>query len=228
MNFYGSKYCISLLFAIYVLGTSACNSTRFVKPLAKKEVAIGLDFGGPIIDFQDAKIPVPFSSITVGYGVDSTFTAFGSVYLTSAVFGTIQWDLGVLKELVRPKKGYIPGLSIAPSVQMMVDVFDGNFRAYPVIDINLYWQYIPKFKNYFYFNWGSWFDFWQRAQGQPNPNIYYPSFSVGHTFENKKMRYTLEGKYIAPFTSNQGTPVQFNGTDGKGTWGFYFSIYRKF
>ena len=222
------KYCIPLLFVVYLLGTTACNTTRIVKPLAKKEVAVGIDVGGPIIDLFDTKIPVPFSSITAAYGIDSTLTAFAGVHITSAVFGTIHWDLGVVGEIIHPQKGYIPGLSIGPSVQMMTDVFQGNFRLYPVVDVNLYWQYLPKHQHYFYLNWGSWFDFWQRAHGQPNTKIYYPSFSLGHTFENKKMRYTLEAKYMAPGEQSGGTPVVFNGVAGQGAWGVYISIFRKF
>jgi hypothetical protein len=51
---------------------------------------------------------------------------------------------------------------------------------------------------------------------------------LGHTFENKKMRYTIEGKYITPGLANGGTPVKFNGIDGHGAWGVYLSIFRKF
>ncbi|WMX17423.1 MULTISPECIES: hypothetical protein [unclassified Aureispira] len=222
------KQCIPLLLITYLVVLSACNSTRIVKPLEKKEVAVGLDFGGPIIDFSGTKIPVPFSSVTVGYGVDSNLTVFGAAHITSAIFGTIQWDLGVVGEVLRPQKGYLPGLSIGASSQMFVDVFKANFRLYPVLDVNLYWNYIPKHKHYFYLNWGSWFDFWQRAQGRVNTQLYYPSFSLGHTFENKKMRYTIEGKYIAPGISNMGTPLKFNGVDGYGSWGVYISVYRKF
>lgn len=222
------KKWITLMILLYLITFTACNSTRIVKPLAKKEVAVGLDLGGPFIDFKDAKIPIPFSSITAAYGIDSTFTAFASVYITSAVFGTIQWDMGVLKQIARPSKGYIPGFSVGTNMQMMVDAYSGNFRLYPIVDLNLYWKYLPKHQHYFYLNWGSWFDFWQRAHGQVNTNIYYPSFSAGHTFENKKMRYTLEAKYIAPNIGNGGTPVHFNGSGGQGAWGVYFSIYRKF
>lgn len=223
------KHHICILVAIgYLVLFSACNATRFVKPLAQKEVAVGLDLGGPIVNFGSLTLPVPLSSVTAGYGIDSTFTAFGAFHITSAVFGTIQWDLGVLKEIVRPSKGYIPGLSLGASTQMSVDVFEGAFRLYPVIDINLYWQYLPKHKHYFYFNWGSWFDFWQRAHAQPNTNIYYPSFSIGHTFDTKKMRYTIEGKYMAPNHESGGAPVTFNGIGGQGAWGVYLSIYRKF
>ncbi|BDS11341.1 hypothetical protein [Aureispira anguillae] len=222
------KYYIPILLVAYLWTMSACNTTRIVKPLAKKELAVGVDLGGPIIDFSTAKIPVPFSSLTFGYGIDSNVTVFGAAHITSAIFGTIQWDMGVVGEVLHPQKGYIPGLSIGASSQMMVDVFKGNFRMYPVLDVNLYWEYLPKHQHYFYFNWGSWFDLWERAHGQVNTNLYYPSFSLGHTFENKKMRYTIEGKYIAPTISNMGTPLHFNGIDGRGSWGVYVSIYRKF
>ena len=213
---------------LYLFALSACNTTRIVKPLAQKEIAVGLDFGGPIIDFQALKIPVPFTTITGAYGIDSSLTVYGALHLTSAVFGTIQWDIGVLKGLLKPQKGYVPGISIGASTQMMVDVFEGNFRLYPVVDVNFYWKYLKKKEHYFYFNYGSWFDFWQKAHQQPNVKVYYPSFSVGHTFENKKMRYTIEAKYMDPGSSNLGNPVHFNGIGGQGSWGAYISIFRKF
>ena len=55
---------VGLGLVLYLFALSACNTTRIVKPLAQKEIAVGLDFGGPIIDFQALKIPVPFTSIT--------------------------------------------------------------------------------------------------------------------------------------------------------------------
>jgi len=218
---------ILLLLIIGSFLMAACNTSRIVKPLKAKETAIGLDFGGPIIDFAGAKIPIPLSSISVGHGVDSTFTLFGGLHITSLVFGTVQVDAGMVKEVLHPR-GAIPGISIAPIANVMVDGFEGNFRIYPQVDVNLYWQYLPKHEHYFYITWGSWFDLWKLAHNAPKPSLYYPTFALGHTFENKKMRYTLEAKYLAPNIDNQGGPVQYNGSDGRGSWGVYISIFRKF
>ena len=43
------KFYILIVIAIYV-GVSSCSTTRVVKPLEKKQVAIGVDLGGPIVD----------------------------------------------------------------------------------------------------------------------------------------------------------------------------------
>lgn len=223
-----SIHIIKLAVIIFTISFMSCNTTRIVKPLKTKEFTVGLDFGGPLIDFSSLVIPVPFSSATVGYGIDTSMTVFGSFQITSAVFGTIHWDIGLLREVYKSKKAYLPSISLAASTQMMVDVFEANFRLYPVIDANFYWHYWKGKQHYFYFNWSSWFDFWTKAHNQPKNRAYYPSFALGHTFENKKMRYTIEAKYIDPFSSNQGVPVQFNGIGGMGSWGVYLSIFRKF
>lgn len=222
------KYCIPLLAFLYVLATSACNTTRIVKPLKAKEWAVGIDVGGPIIDFRSNKIPVPFSTINVARGLDSNMTVFGAVHLTSAFLGNVQLDFGVLRQFLAPKKGYIPGLSLAGSLQTMVNTTGGEFRLYPTIDVNFYWQYWKGKQHFAYVNWGSWFDFFVDAGGQPNQQVYFPVLSIGHTFENKTMRYTLEGKYMGWGIENGGTPVKFNGVGGYGSWGVYFSIHRKF
>ena len=221
------KYGILGLLIAYMLGTTACNTTRFVKPLKKKELAVGLDFGGPIIDFQDLKIPVPFTSVSVGYGIDSTFTVFGGAHITSAVFGTAQLDLGVVKQILAPK-GFRPGISISPVVNMMVDGFRGSFRLYPQVDVNLYWKYLPRHDHFFYLNWSSWLDFWNQPHNNASYRYYHPALGLGHTFENKKMRYTLEAKYMGFNHENGGTPVKFNGSGGYGSWGAYISVIRKF
>ncbi|MCP4442446.1 MAG: hypothetical protein GY810_26360 [Aureispira sp.] len=208
---------------------SACSTSRLVRPLDKKEVAIGLDFGGPIIDFAGAKIPIPLSSITAGYGIDSTFTVYGSLHTTDLAFRLFHLEAGVLKELTSPKKGWIPGISVGASSHFMVDGWEGNFRAYPQLDLNFYWQYLKKHRHFFYFNWTSWFDFWTtKAHNQPNYNLYIPSFGLGHTFITKKWRYTVEVKWLAPSLSNRDITVSYNGIGRQGSVGVYLSFYRTF
>ncbi len=221
------KYIFFILFPLYLLGFSACNTTRFVKPLKQKEVAVGLDFGGPLINFGKAKIPVPFSSVAVGYGVDSTFTVFGGLHITALAFGTAQLDLGITKQVLAPQKGWIPGISLSPKLNLMADVFKGNFRIYPELGSNFYWKYLKKQDHFFYLAVASWFDFWPTQKGLPKQYLH-PVFALGHTFENAKMRYTVEAKLIGVNSSNKGGPIQFNGIGDRGTWGFYISVFRKF
>ena len=227
-NLKNMKYTIYTLLGVFLLSFTACNTTRFVKPLDKKEVAVGFDLGGPIVDLFGAKIPLPFTSVSVGYGIDSTFTAFTGLHTTAAAFGTIQLDLGGTKEILAPKKGWIPGFSVSPVVNVMADVFQGNFRVYPQVDVNLYWQYWKNKEHYFYVNCANWFDLYPKAYKGLPETMWNPVVGLGHTFENKKMRYTIEAKYMGFGEPSGGTPLIYNGIGGEGSFGLYFSLCRKF
>jgi hypothetical protein len=205
---------------------SACSATRIVKPLGKKEVAVGFDFGGPIIDFAGIKIPVPFTSFTGAYGIDSTMTAFGSLHTTALAAGVFQMELGVVKDILPAREGRRFNISGAAITHFMVR---DRFRFYPEIDINAHWQYSSKYKHFAYFSIANWFDLTRLgAHGVPNRERYIPNFALGHTFVSKKMRYTLELRLLAPFSSNENIVVDFNGLANRGSFGFYFSMYRCF
>ena len=58
-------------FVALVLG--ACAPARFVEPLEKGELTVGGSLGGPVISFG-GPIPMPLSSVEVGYGLDTNLT----------------------------------------------------------------------------------------------------------------------------------------------------------
>lgn len=221
------KYMSLLGLALILSLFASCSATRIVKPLKAKEKAIGFDFGGPIIQFG-APIPMPLTSVSAAYGIDSMTTVFGGLHTTAMLFGNLQMDVGLLRDLL-PAKGRRPGISVAPIANIMLPFSSGEFRLYPELDINVHWQYSLKRRNFFYFSFASWFDLWaKKAHGVTNTTHYVPSFALGHTFENKKMRYGLEFRLIAPFTNNDNVVVDYIGLGKQGAFGFYFSINRKF
>lgn len=223
-----TQLCLGLMALVYLCTFTACSTTRIVKPLQAKEVMVSADFGGPLIGFSGATIPIPFSSITGAYGIDSNLTVFTGIHTTAALFGVIQMDLGAIYRVYQSKKQYIPSISTALSTHLLLDVHKANFKAYPVVDVNLYWQYLKSGNNYIYLNWSSWFDFWERANGEPNAKPYRPSFGLGHTFENAKMRYTIEAKYMLPGERSGFSPVEYVGINGRGGVGVYIGVSRKF
>ena len=223
-------FSLGLVALLYLSTMTACNTTRIVKPLKAKEAMVQLDFGGPLIDFAGAVIPLPFSSIMGAYGVDSNLTVFGGVNITSALYGNGHVDAGIVYRLHRSKKCYLPSISGGLSSQFIFDM-DGkqpSFRAYPVVDVNLYWQYLKSGNNFVYLNFGSWIDLWEKAGGTYNDRAFNPTFALGHTFENAKMRYTIEAKYMLPGVESGGSPVVYNGINGYGSFGIYLGISRKF
>src|SRR5215210_9056599 len=102
-----------ILISIFIVSLFSCAPTRFVKLLDKKQQALNLSLGGPLIDYSNLIIPMPFLTATYGYGIDSTLTGFGSLNITSAVYGNLQIEIGATKRLLQ-HQGYIPVISINP------------------------------------------------------------------------------------------------------------------
>ncbi|MCH2044624.1 MAG: hypothetical protein MK212_10950 [Saprospiraceae bacterium] len=216
-----------LYFSLFAVVLSACSTTRIVKPLAKKELAIGLDFGGPLFGFAGTTIPVPLSSLSAAYGVDSMLTTFGALHLTDAAFGLIHLEGGVVRDLYKAKPN-IPKVSAGGTAHFMLDTWQGNFRFYPQIDLNCYWTYGKKRMNYVYFTLTNWFDFFPLAHNQPNRKFYTPNLALGHTFANKHMRYTLEMKYLTPGSPNSDLIPSYRGIGGRGAVGIYMGVSYRF
>ncbi len=215
-------------FLVLLIVISSCSATRIVKPLEKNEAAVGFDFGGPIIDFAGAKIPVPFTSLSGAYGIDSVMTVWGGLHLTSMAFGNFQTDIGLLRDII-PAKGRMPGLSLAPVANLLVNFDNGDFRIYPQLDVNLHWQYSLKKRHFMYLSLSNWIDPWfRKAHNEPNNNFYALNIALGHTFVTNKMRYSLEFRWLAPHASSRNLVVSYNGIGGQGSLAFYFGLMRKF
>jgi hypothetical protein len=136
-----------MLAGLLIMAIFSCAPTRFVKPLAKKQKAINVSVGGALISYGDLTIPMPFVTATYGYGIDSTLTGFGSLNITSLVYGNAQVELGVTKQILQ-QKGAWPGISINPVANIIYRNKDAS-KFYPELDINAFWDYNQK-RNFFY------------------------------------------------------------------------------
>jgi hypothetical protein len=215
-----------IIFPSLVYFLCSCSPTRFVKPLNPKQQAVNLSVGGPVIDYSDLPIPMPFITATYGYGIDSSLTAFGSVNITSAIFGNAQVELGATKRLFKQHKS-IPGISINPVANIIYRNKDA-FKFYPQLDVNAYWDY-NKGRNFLYVGISNWFELKnKRAFGEEQPNHWLITPAIGETFVRRKWNYTIEAKVITPNVSNRSV-VEYKSPFGDhGAFGIYFSITRKF
>lgn len=218
-----SKYHLFFLLILF----AACAPNRFVKPLAKKQHAANLSFGGPLIKFGTATIPIPFLTANYGYGIDSTLTGFASFNITSALYGNFQLELGATKQFIKQRK-YIPALST--TLQLNGIYRNANAaKLYPELDINAFWEY-GKRKNFFYIGASNWFELSnKRTLGETQPNHWIFMPLVGHSFTGKKWNVTLEAKVIAPNLSNENITVDYQTPfKGHGAFGVYLGYTRKF
>lgn len=220
------KIYLNLFFFIgFAFMISNCAPTRFVTPLKKGEWAGGINIGGPLINFAGATIPVPFSSLYAGYGHTDRTTLYSGIHTTSLAFQTFQLDLGA-NYLLRKMQGNIPGISLNTTVNTMLDFREYNFRAYPSLTANLF--YDLKYGR-FYAGMDNWFDLFPNAV--PDNSIHHawvPAFHVGQAFKYQKWELNFEYKNLAPYTDNSDIVVQYAKGNGKGAHGLYLTLQRRF
>lgn len=215
------------ILALTLLVAAACAPTRFVQPLPKDHYAATASLGGPLITFSDMTIPMPLSSLAMGYGLCDRTTIFGGLHTTALAFKDIQLDLGAVHELLAQDK-IIPAISVVPVANVVLAMRDGAFRLWPEIDLNFYWDYLGN-GNLLYITSGNWFELSStRANDAKQEDHWLKNFALGHIFDSEHWQYTTELKYLVTGQPNQPSPVDYHGISGNGALGVYFAVTRKF
>tara|TARA_B110000305_G_scaffold134785_1_gene150482 strand:- start:4190 stop:4876 length:687 start_codon:yes stop_codon:yes gene_type:complete len=216
-----------LLFLSAAMLITSCGPSRFIEPLEKDQLAVGVSLGGPFIDFAGTPIPVPLTQLEVGYGLRDDLTLHGGLHTTALFFGNAQIDVGVTYLTPKLKGKWTPHISLAPSVNFIYDFNDRKAKLWPILDVNAYYNY-GKRRNYFYFGINNYFDFAGiETQGRNRYILLSPQ--VGHVFKGKERGWELftEIKFIAPYLNSASPFVPYKGITGEnGATGFYFG-FRK-
>lgn len=219
-----------LLYAVLisvVLLTQRCAPSRFVKPLAKNENALSVNLGGALIHYGKAVTPLPLTSLMYGRGLSKSTTAFGSVHLTSALFGNFQTDLGLCHRLYKNDSLRF-GITLNPAINMVYDKWEKNFRAWPQLDINAYKDMMHQ-KGFVYLGLTNWIELTStRAHGEPQNTLLLINPHVGFTYSPKKWSYSIECKFLAMNHKNVPNVVDYVGIKQHGAVGLYLNVMRKF
>ncbi|HLW39397.1 MAG TPA: hypothetical protein VKX31_03325 [Brumimicrobium sp.] len=237
------KITILLGFVFIGMLFISCGPARFVEPLAKRENAVSIDLGGPIVKIPGvATTPIPFTSITYGRGITKDLTLHGSWYSTAALFGVAQIGAGGTYGFWKSKKGN-HGVSGMVGFNTAMDIFENNFKFWPQLDAHYYWKYQSRdmvqddlfrggvlVSNLFYVGIGSWYELSRmKAHNQKQETAIIPMLNIGHDLNWKKWTFKTELKLIAPFSSNQDIVLDYVSLTGKtGATGFYIGFIRKF
>ena len=204
-----------------------CAPSRFVKPLAKKQQAASFSFGGPIIKFAGAPIPIPFTTLAYGYGLTNKITGFGSLHTTSLLFGNLQSDIGATIKLFEKENKF--GISASPALQVAYNVRNQTgLRVWPSVDVNTYFHFNKK-PSYLYAGVNSWFEFSKyKAHEQKQERHAIPNLHLGYTIVKQKWQHQFELSYLGIGISNKPGVAEYIGISDKGALGFYYSLIRKF
>ena len=219
---WASIFSLSIWFVI-----QSCNPVTLVKPLKSKQMAASASFGGPLIKFSGLVIPVPFTSLQLGYGLKEKTTITGGLNVTSLAFGVGQFDLGILQGIVNQDNSTKIGLSAYTKTHLLFDHWKSRFRWYPELGFNAYRQ-IGNEKNLLYAGASSWFETKFPKPERAAGNTWVPMLHIGYQRITEKWNFTYEVKWISPQTSNQNIVVDYIGAGQNGALGLYFGLTRKF
>ncbi len=205
--------------------TLSCAPARFVEPLNKKELAVGLSFGGPTLNYG-VPVPLPLSSLEFGYGIDSNLTCFGGLHTSALLFGNLQFDMGATYKLLNQNKT-VPNISISPGFNFISN-FDGSTKFWPIFDINAYWNYGSRL-NYFYIGFNNYFELSQTmALDQPQAQHWLFSPQIGHVLKSKTNpgQLSVELKFLGPNLDNSYAFIPYySATGNRGALGIFLG-YR--
>ena len=215
-----------IIYGLIPLLAWSCAQSRFVEPLNKGQLSVGGNFGGPLIEYSPAVIPIPFLDAEVGYGLDTNLTLHGGLNLTSALFGNFHLDAGVTYKLLNQKK-YTPSISISPSFNLVYDVSDKVGKFWPVLDANAYWNYGER-RNYWYAGFNNYFELSKTmANDQPQAHHWLFSPQVGHVLKGKEQRFqfTTEIKLLGINLNSKYSFIPYSGLTGNmGATGIYLGF----
>lgn len=206
---------------------TACSPARLVKPLDKGQWSVGANLGGPLINFAGLDLPVPFTSVYAAYGLTQRSTIYTGMHITTAAFGNLQTDIGILTGLMIPE-GWKPGLSIGLGLNSINRFQTNDHRFYPAIDLHAYWIY-GKRGHTVYTGMNNWIDLYAQAGANDDQyNLWLPAIHMGHIWSRGKWDLSLELKYLAPQLNNNFTVVNYIFPPNYGALGVYFGVVRKF
>jgi hypothetical protein len=212
---------------LFSLPAQRCAPSRYVKPLARSEQVISASLGGPLIRFSGLPVPIPFTSLGYARGLSEGITGYGHLHTTSLLFGNAQADLGGTFLLYKNEKHF--GLTASPALQLAYNLRNQTgFRLWPSADLNAYFSPGAK-PSYLYAGLNCWVEpSRRRAHDEPRPNLLLPNLHLGYTVVRTRWQHQFEAKYLGLGLPNQPGVVDYIGLSGKGSFGIYYALIRKF
>ena len=207
----------------------SCAPTRFQKPLEKGKTAIGLNAGGPLVKLGGATIPVPFSSVYAGFGLQDNLSLITGLHTTSLLFGNAQLDASLLTNLYTHEKKNFQ-VSGEAGVMNILDMNNNQaYRIYPKFTVTGSYEWKRNYLQRLYTGLEQWIDLYSQVGVLPEQHNYWlPAIHIGYAHEGDRWNWGLEGKYSGFLLENEDVVVNYQTPFNTGNIGIYLFIHKKF
>ena len=221
------KTFISLIMCLAALLFFQCAAHTNLEPVGNGNLAVDASIGGPIVKAFGTKIPVPYLTTGVNYGLKDNLDFTGNLHILSLPYQIFGMEPGITWYPVL-QKGKIPTIGINPHALILMSLKSDvgeRIKCYPVLSGSAAWQ----MKNGLFYTG---MDLTYRLSDldynkDESPAIVSPFF--GYQWKlGARTRMNTELKWHAANLQTDQLAVEYLGIGSHGAISTLFSIQRSF
>lgn len=136
------KYLVKILALFVSVFLMGCAAHSNLVPLGKGKVEANVNVGGPFIPLSSVKIPAPYFTFGVDYGISGNMNIDAMVHATAFFYKVAGFDIGAAWFPVL-NDNFVPTWGVQPRVMLfasMKDNIQSRFRIYPLISNSAAWK----------------------------------------------------------------------------------------
>jgi hypothetical protein len=123
--------------------SGGCAVHKNLIPLGKGNMEADVSLGGPFIPLIEPKIPAPYASAGINYGISEKVNIEGNLHITSLFYKVAGLDIGaayfpLLNDGSLPAIGIQPRLLVYSSLKSDIE---SRFRVYPFVSGTAAWHW---------------------------------------------------------------------------------------
>jgi len=136
------RFLISISISLSLILLFGCATHTSLEPVGKDNVSANLSIGGPIVKAFGTRIPIPYATVGVDYGLAARFDLKGDLHLFSLPYKIFGFDFGstwypCLNKWKLPIIGIQSKLMTLMSLKSNVDE---RLKIYPIISTSAAWK----------------------------------------------------------------------------------------
>ena len=133
-------FLTSVSFSLILL--IGCAAHTDLEPVGKGNLSANFSIGGPIVKAFGTRIPIPYATAGVDYGLDDKFDLNGDIHLFSLPYKIFGFDFGSTW-FPYLNNGKFPTIGIQPRLLTLISLksnVDERLKIYPIISSSAAWK----------------------------------------------------------------------------------------
>ncbi|NQT25692.1 hypothetical protein HQ585_10075 [candidate division KSB1 bacterium] len=204
-----------------------CAAYTSLQPVGKDRITGNFSIGGPIISAFGTRIPVPYGTAGLNYGLSDQTNLNSNLHMLSLAYQVAGLDVGVTWFPVQ-NEGWIPTIGLAPRCLMLMSLksdVTSRFRAYPLVTTSALWK---KGNGHIYTGLDIIIPFSEADYDDEAVSIIFSPFAGYRLPLSDRLNLLTEIKWMGANVESDQLAVEYVPVNGYGAVTTLFSIERRF